>query len=889
MKDFSPPLAMLPELSKTYSPQEIEPRWARAWVERRLFEASNDPADPRPVWSLAIPPPNVTGSLHMGHMLEHTLIDIVVRWQRMQGKNTLWLPGTDHAGIATQMVVERALAAEGKSRQAIGREAFEAAVWAWKRQSGDRIREQMIRLGASCDWSRARFTLDEGLSRAVREVFVQLYEQGLIYRGRYVVNWCPRCLTAVSDLEVTHEAAAGKLYRVRYRLAGESAGFLLGGEPAGFLEVATTRPETILADVAVAVNPADARYQAFVGRQVEVPLAGRTVPVIADAIAQPEFGTGVVKITPGHDVNDFAAGERHRLPQLEVIAPDGTMTAAAGPYAGLDRFAARERFVADLERAGLLAGADAYDVSLGRCQRCRTVIEPRLSLQWFVRTQPLAAVAAAAAERGEVAFVPESSGRVYLEWMANIHDWCISRQLWWGHRIPAWHCGACGALIVAREAPEACACGGALRQDEDVLDTWFSSGLWPFSTLGWPDKTADLAKFYPTSLLITGFDILFFWVARMLMLGCRFTGEVPFRQVYIHALVRDAERQKMSKTKGNVIDPLVVTDRYGTDAVRFTLAAMAVPGTDIALSEERMAGYAAFANKIWNAARFIFLNLNQCAAPAPAATARLTPRGGNVNVVDRWIFSRLNAVAAELDRHLAGFRFHDAAAALYQFFWREFCDWYLELYKLRQDKEEASAHLAVAFEGALRLLHPLMPFITEELWQALYAGQAPGASIALAPYPRAEPAAADAPAEAEIAKLQAVVTEVRRLAAGHRAFTLRWSGEAGRTVAWDWVRALTRSGAIEEQAPQGVANRGEAAGVQLQVMVTVDLAAERARWTKERAAAALRLQTARAKLASAAFRERAQPAVVAETERLAAELERQLAQTEAHLAALGAG
>ncbi len=866
---------MLPELSKTYSPQEIEPRWAHAWVERRRFEASNDPADARVPWSLAIPPPNVTGSLHMGHMLEHTLIDIIVRWQRMQGKNVLWLPGTDHAGIATQMVVERALAAEGKSRLAMGREAFEAAVWAWKRQSGDRIREQMIRLGASCDWSRARFTLDEGLSRAVREVFVRLYEQGLIYRGRYIVNWCPRCLTAVSDLEVTHEAAAaGKLYRVRYQLVGE---------PAGCLEVATTRPETILADVAVAVNPNDVRYQALLGRQVEVPLTGRTVPVIGDEIAQPEFGTGAVKITPGHDANDFAAGQRHQLPQLEVIGPDGRMSAAAGAYAGLDRFAARERFVADLKSAGLLAGEDDYAISLGRCQRCRTVIEPRLSLQWFVKIKPLAEAAARAAERGEVTFVPEQYGRVYLDWMANIHDWCISRQLWWGHRIPAWHCDACGATMVAREAPAACACGGALRQDEDVLDTWFSSGLWPFSTLGWPEKTADYAKFYPTSLLITGFDILFFWVARMLMLGCRFTGEVPFRQVYIHALVRDAERQKMSKTKGNVIDPLAVTEKYGTDAVRFTLAAMAVPGTDIALAEERMAGYAAFANKIWNAARFLFLQLNQAGAAAPADTARLAARGGHV--VDRWIFSRLNAVAAELERSLASFRFHDAAATLYQFFWHEFCDWYLELHKLREDKDAAAANLAAAFEGALRLLHPVMPFLSEELWQALYAGKPPCASIALAPFPQGDPAQTDLGAEAAIATLQAVVTEVRRLSAGHRGATVRWSGGAGEGVNWAWVATLARC-TVAQQEPQGHANRGEAGGVQLQVIVEVDPAAERASWTKERDQAAQRLATARAKLASAAFRARAQPAVVAETERLAAEYERQLAQAEASLAGL---
>ncbi|MGH9393653.1 MAG: valine--tRNA ligase, partial [Terriglobales bacterium] len=589
----------------------------------------------------------------------------------MQGHNVLWLPGTDHAGIATQMVVERDLAARGLERQAMGREAFVEAVWAWKRQSGDRIEQQMLRLGASCDWSRARFTLDEGLSRAVREVFVRLYEQGRIYRGRYIVNWCPRCGTALSDLEVTHQPAAGKLYTVRYRLEG-----------GGTLAVATTRPETILADVAVAVNPADARYQALIGRRVQVPLTERTVEIIADEIAQPDFGTGAVKITPGHDANDFAAGQRHHLPQLEVINDAGIMAAAAGAYAGMDRFAARERIVADLEAAGLLAATADHPIALGRCQRCATVIEPRISAQWFVQIAPLAAAAVAAVERGEIAFTPAASARTYFDWMANIHDWCISRQLWWGHRIPAWHCDACGQILVARQAPAACACGSPLRQDPDVLDTWFSSGLWPFSTMGWPEATADLRDFYPTSLLVTGFDILFFWVARMIMLGVHFTAQVPFRQVYIHALVRDAERQKMSKTKGNVIDPLVVTEKYGTDAVRFTLAAMAAPGTDIALSEERMQGYAAFANKIWNAARFIFLTLNQSGADArPAADAELQPQGAQL--VDRWIFSRLRALAAELDRHLESFRFDLAADAVYHFFWDEFCDWYLELHKRR--------------------------------------------------------------------------------------------------------------------------------------------------------------------------------------------------------------
>ncbi|MGH9474773.1 MAG: valine--tRNA ligase [Terriglobales bacterium] len=834
---------MLPELSKAYEPQTIEPRWARSWVERGLFRAANGQPGS---WSLVIPPPNVTGSLHMGHMLEHTLIDVVVRWERMRGKNVLWLPGTDHAGIATQMVVERELAAQGQSRQAMGRSAFEQAAWAWKEHSGNRIEQQMKRLGASCDWSRERFTLDAGLSRAVREVFVRLYGEGLIYRGRYMVNWCPRCQTAVSDLEVVHEAVTGKLYRVRYPLVTA---------PGEFIEVATTRPETILADVAVAVNPGDQRYQHLVQQRVRVPLTTREVPVIADEIAQPEFGTGAVKITPGHDPNDFAAGERHHLPQLTVLDEAGKMTAAAGPYAGLDRFAARQRIVADLEAAGLLTAVSEHAMAVGQCQRCHTVIEPRISTQWFVRIAPLAEAAVAAVERGEVEFVPAINAKHYLDWMANIHDWCISRQLWWGHRIPAWYCDACPQTLVALEAPAHCpACGGALRQDPDVLDTWFSSGLWPFSTLGWPDKTADLRDFYPTSLLVTGFDILFFWVARMLMLGVHFTGQAPFRQVYIHALVRDAERQKMSKTKGNVIDPLLVTEKYGTDAVRFTLAAMAAPGTDIALSEDRMQGYAAFANKIWNAARFIFLSANQADVPALAGSPEALRAQGN-HWVDRWIFSRLNAVAAGLDKSLCAYRFHDAADTLYHFFWHEFCDWYLEITKLRLREESeratAAANLLTAFDGALRLLHPVMPFITEELWTALHQQGQPAPSIALAAFPAADPAAFDAIAEARAEALQARVTAVR-------------SGEAGgdnhaSTLDEDYFRALMQGRGSKRTPPSPARQDAGRATLQAQV------------------------EHKRTLLANPNFTRKADPAVVAGERQKLAELEQKLAALTAEL------
>ncbi len=607
------------QLEKVYEPQQFEPHWAQWWIDSGIFRASAS-APGRP-FSLVIPPPNVTGSLHIGHMLEHTEIDVSVRWHRMRGDNTLWLPGTDHAGIATQMLVERKLAEEGLDRRALGRAEFEKRVWAWKEQYGGTIKRQMIRMGASCDWSRERFTLDPGLSRAVREVFVRLYEKGLIYRGEYMVNWCPRCHTALSDLETIHDAQPGNLWHIRYPVNGA----------ARYLVVATTRPETMLGDTAVAVNPKDERYRDLHGKTVRLPLMNRDIPIIADEVADPQFGTGVVKVTPAHDLNDFEAGRRHDLPKIQVIDDNAHMTAAAGPYAGLDRFEARKRVVEDLENLGLLEKVEPYDLSLGKCQRCKTPVEPLISTQWFVKTKPLAEPAIRVVEDGRIQFTPENWTKTYYEWMYNIRDWCISRQLWWGHRIPAWYCKDCGEIIVAREDPAQCRCGSdRLEQDPDVLDTWFSSGLWPFSTLGWPDQTEDLKTYYPTSLLITGFDILFFWVARMIMMGLENTGEVPFREVYIHALVRDAERQKMSKTKGNVIDPLVITEKYGTDAIRMALLMGAAPGTDIVLNEERMDSGRRFANKLWNAARFIFLNMERSGIEtwAPETSARRArPRG----------------------------------------------------------------------------------------------------------------------------------------------------------------------------------------------------------------------------------------------------------------------
>ncbi len=744
------------QLDKVYEPQRFEPHWSQWWIDSGIFRA--DAASHAPVFSIVIPPPNVTGYLHMGHMLDHTEIDVVTRWHRMRGYNTLWLPGTDHAGIATQTVVERQLAAEGLTRHDLGREKFVERVWKWKAESGDTIKKQMIQLGDSCDWTRERFTFDAGLSRAVRETFVRFYEKGLLYRGEYMINWCPRCMTALSDLEVKHTDKPGHLWHIRYPVKG-------GAE---FLTVATTRPETMLGDTAVAINAADPRYQHLHGLSVLLPLMDREIPIILDDLADPKFGTGVVKVTPAHDPNDFECGKRHSLPLIQVIGPDGKMTAAAGKYAGLDRFEARRQVVADLEALGLMSKIEDYPLSVGECDRCRTVVEPLVSTQWFVGMKPLAEKAIAAVESGRIRMIPDNWTKTYFEWMRNIRDWCVSRQLWWGHRIPAWYC-ECGEIIVAREDPTHCPkCqSDKLTQDTDVLDTWFSSGLWPFSTMGWPDQTPDLAKFYPTSLLITGFDIIFFWVARMIVFGLELTGEVPFHEVYMHGLIRDAERQKMSKTKGNVIDPLEVTPKYGTDAVRLALLLGAAPGTDIVLSEDRMESTRAFANKIWNAARFLFLNMERCGVePALAGTLPddINARPAGDALEDRWLFSRLNACAADANRAIETYRFHEAAHVLWHFFWDEFCDWYVELKKLRfRDNSGLNAdwkNILTAFEKALRLLHPLMPFVSEELWQRLKTPGRP-ISIAISDYPQPDPALNDAEAERDIDFLQKLVTDAR--------------------------------------------------------------------------------------------------------------------------------
>ena len=746
------------QFDKVYEPQRFEPHWARWWIESGIFRA--DPSAGGPVFSIVIPPPNVTGSLHIGHMLEHTEIDATTRWHRMLGHNTLWLPGTDHAGIATQMLVVRKLAEEGLSRHDLGRQKFEERVWQWKAEYGDTIQRQMIQLGTSCDWSRERFTLDPGLSRAVREVFVRLYEKGLIYRGEYMVNWCPHCRTALSDLEVDRPESLSSLWHIRYPVISTDR----------WLVVATTRPETMLGDTAVAVNPADARYFDLQGKSVRLPLMNREIPIILDELADPKFGTGVVKVTPAHDPNDFECGKRHNLPRVQVIDETGMMTAEAGAYAGLDRFQARQRVLNDLESLGLIDRIEPYTLAVGKCDRCKTVVEPLVSTQWFVKMKPLAQPAIEAVASGRIQMIPESWKKTYFEWMYNIRDWCVSRQLWWGHRIPAWHCADCGGITVSREDPTACShCRSPrIEQDPDVLDTWFSSGLWPFSTMGWPEETQDLRVYYPTSLLITGFDIIFFWVARMIVMGLECMGDVPFRQVYIHGLIRDVHRVKMSKTKGNVVDPLEITPRYGTDAVRLALLMGAAPGTDIVLSEERMEATRAFANKIWNAARFLFLNMERSGVEPwlPDDPGYRPP--SDAPLEDRWIFSRLNACAAEANRAFEQYRYHEVAQVLWQFFWHEFCDWYVELKKLRFREnsglnDDWRAVLA-AFEKALRLLHPMMPFLTEELWQRLKTPNRP-LSIAVSAYPQPAAEAADPEAEREMATLQDIITAARNLRA----------------------------------------------------------------------------------------------------------------------------
>jgi valyl-tRNA synthetase len=742
-------------LDKGYEPREVESRWYAYWQQEDLFAARE--TSEHGGYSIVIPPPNVTGVLHMGHALNITLQDILCRYRRLNGDNVLWMPGTDHAGIATQNVVEKKLASEGLSRHDLGREKFIDAVWQWREQSGSAIINQLKRLGASCDWKRERFTMDEGLSLAVRTVFVQLYEEGLIYRGNYIINWCPRCHTALSDLEVEHEELDGNMYHIRYPFSDGS----------GSITVATTRPETMLGDTAVAVHPEDERYAHLTADSVILPLMNRTIPIIKDDYVDRSVGTGGLKVTPAHDPNDFEIGRRHDLPHVKVIGDDGVMTAEAGRFEGLDRFECRKAVVAELKAEGVLDRIDPIRHGVGHCYRCKSIIEPNLSRQWFVKAKPLAEKALAAVKNEETRIIPNIWESTYFDWLNNIRDWCISRQIWWGHQIPAWTCEACGEMVVAMTAPETCKrCGAAAPvQESDVLDTWFSSALWPFSTMGWPDSTALLKTFYPTSVLVTGFDILFFWVARMMMMGLHFMKEVPFKDVYVHALVRDEEGKKMSKSKGNVIDPLEIIDEYGTDAFRFTLAAFAAQGRDVKMSKQRVEGYRHFVNKLWNAARFSMMHeTDPAGAVDPADPARRS-------MPDCWILSRLRHVTELVTRALDTYRFNDAAGALYQFVWHEFCDWYLEAIKpVLYNMEAPAARLAsiAVLQQVLRetliLLHPFIPFVTEEIWQKL----SPGAgSIMTASYPstRADETGIlrDEDAEARMDRVIQVITGVRNI------------------------------------------------------------------------------------------------------------------------------
>lgn len=741
-----------PTLAKGYEPADVEARWREKWENERTFtpdlEASGEP------FSIVIPPPNVTGALHIGHALNITLQDILCRHARQQGRKVLWVPGTDHAGIATQNVVERRLLAEKLTREDLGREKFLERVWAWKAEYAARITGQIRRLGASVDWTRERFTMDEGLSKAVREVFVSLYEKGLIYRGEYIINWCWRCHTALADDEVDYQPRKSTLYKINYPLA----------DGTGHLTVATVRPETMLGDTAVAVHPEDERYAAFVGKQVALPLAGRGIPVIADKRVDREFGTGVLKITPAHDMSDWEIGRDHGLPVLKVIDDDGRMNdKVPEKYRGMDVETARAAVAEDLKAAGLLDGAEEYENKVSACYRCKTTVEPNVSKQWFVAVKPLAARARAAVEGGATRIYPEAWSKTYYDWLDNIRDWCISRQLWWGHRIPVWYCQQCGQQVVARQDPTACPqCGGSLLQDEDVLDTWFSSALWPFSTLGWPDKTPELAAFYPTSVLVTGFDILFFWVARMMMMGLQFMDDVPFTSVYLHALVRDEEGKKMSKSTGNVIDPLEMVDKYGCDALRFTLTSFAAMGRDIKLSEARIEGYRHFVNKLWNASRFALMHLEDGVPDVDLTTAPL-------GLADRWVLSRLEDMKLSTARAVADYRFNDVAQGLYEFIWKELCDWHLEMAKadLMGDdpgrKAIARKVLWTCLSEVLVLLHPVMPFVTQEIWSHLPKLPGQQADIARQPYPAPREALRSPEAEQAMALLQETIVAVRTI------------------------------------------------------------------------------------------------------------------------------
>ena len=918
------------DLPKAYDPKAVEERLYAWWEAQGYFQPETQFAlgqakkEQKP-FVISMPPPNVTGELHLGHAITATVEDIMIRWHRMCGEPTLWVPGSDHASIAVHYMIDKALAARTAAmeellvntgfspppdkrpltRWDLGREQFIKLGWAWRAKYGGIIKWQHARLGASCDWQRERFTLDEGLSRAVREAFVRLYERGLVYKGKRMINWCPRCLTAISDLEVEHEDEAGSLWYVRYHLTGADGEYVV---------VATTRPETILGDTAVAVHPHDARYTDSVGRYAILPVLWRTIPIIADEAVDQAFGTGAVKVTPAHDPTDYEIAQRHNLPAIEAMNPNGTMNENAGPYNGLDRYECRRRLIEQLQREGLLVKIEPHTSAIGHCQRCGSVVEPRISEQWFVNTKPLAEAALAAVADGRIRIVPEHFTKVYNHWLENIRDWNISRQLWWGHRIPVWYCRDCGEVIVARQDPTACPkCGGSqIEQDPDILDTWFSSGLWPFSTLGWPDQTADLAYFYPTSVLETGYDILFFWVTRMIMMGLAMTDNIPFDTVYLHGMIRDEKGEKMSKTKGNAVDPLALMEEFGTDALRFALATGSTPGSDMKLSPTKLQDARNFANKLWNAARLILMNLDDPAA----ALQRELPSAAALTLADRWILSRAHRLTEAVNRLMTSYEFGEAGRQVYDFLWSEFCDWYLEIAKsqLRSPELKAptQAIMAQVLERTLRLLHPFMPFVTEEIWQRLARGtryeergmrdEGRGTdSIILASYPTADERFFDQAAEEQMGLVMELVRSICNaraefgvepakrieavIAAGQAKDLLVAQTETLVTLARLDPAKLRIKATLPEKPKQALSLLVGGVECYLPLAAMVDLAAERARTEKELAAA--QADVARGeKLLASDFARKAPAAIVEkEREKLAANRQR-LAQIEARLASL---
>jgi valyl-tRNA synthetase len=893
-------------LPKAYEPQAVEDKWYRFWEERGYFKPRPEAAG-RPTFVISMPPPNVTGALHLGHAITATIEDILIRYHRMRGDDTLWVPGEDHAGIATQTVVERQLAGEGTDRHKLGREAFVERVWQWVHQYKSRIQDQHRRLGASCDWSRERFTLDEGLSKAVREVFVRLYEEGLIYRGERIINWCPVCMSALSDLEVNHVDTRSTLTYVRYPLKP------LEGQPEGeteYISVATTRPETILGDTAVAVNPRDPRYAQFIGRLAILPVIGREIPIVADEAVDANFGTGAVKVTPAHDPTDFEIGLRHDLPRVQVIGFDAKMTAEAGPYAGQDRYEARKNLVEELKRLGLIVKIEEYIVPLGRCQRSDTPIEPLVSKQWFVKMAPLATPAIGAVRAGLLKIVPERFTKTYMDWLENIHDWCISRQLWWGHRIPVWYCDNCGQMTVSREDITVCPhCESAdVHQDEDVLDTWFSSWLWPFSTLGWPEITPDLQRYYPTTVMETGYDIIFFWVARMVMSGIHFLGTIPFQTIYLHGLVRDAKGEKMSKSKGNVVDPLEVMDQFGTDALRFTLATSSTPGNDMKLVPERIEGNRNFANKIWNASRFVITSTAEIGGGVPAID-EVEPR----TLADRWILHRLARLTREVTRLIDDFQLGEAGRQINDFFWSDYCDWYVEISKvqLRQGDETmrraTAGILRAVLDQSLRLLHPFMPFVTEEVWQHLYRSSVPeeahwpAPALIVAAWPQANLAALDEAAASDFALVQEIVVRIRDarnqasveparrvqviLVGGNRLEMLE-----AQTPLIEFLARTEQPQLHEQLAEKPAQSMSLLAGpveIYLPLAGMLDLGKELARLERDTATTAGEIARVQGRLANEAFVSRARPEVVQKERARLAELEERLARLKERQAELG--